>query len=80
MKVIVFLALLGLACGTQVEKNRPVTKVVNMLKDMAKQLEKEAEEDEDVYDKVTPLVSPDSCSFDIVLLSVGPVASSSVMG
>jgi len=33
-------------------KNRPVTKVINLLKDMVKQLEKEAEEDEEVYNKV----------------------------
>eukprot|EP00746_Dinoflagellata_sp_MGD_P148472 gnl/MRDRNA2_/MRDRNA2_80679_c0_seq1.p1 gnl/MRDRNA2_/MRDRNA2_80679_c0~~gnl/MRDRNA2_/MRDRNA2_80679_c0_seq1.p1 ORF type:complete len:711 (+),score=247.49 gnl/MRDRNA2_/MRDRNA2_80679_c0_seq1:85-2133(+) len=30
----------------------PVAKVVNLLKDMLKQLEKEAEEDEEVYDKI----------------------------
>jgi len=34
------------------QKNRPVTKVINLLKDMVKQLEKEAEEDEEVYNKV----------------------------
>jgi len=33
-------------------KNRPVTKVVTLLKDMLKQLQKEAEEDEDIYDKL----------------------------
>jgi len=33
-------------------KNRPVTKVVTLLKDMAAQLEKEGEEDEEVYDKM----------------------------
>jgi len=33
-------------------KNRPVTKVVNLLKDMLKQLEKEAEEDEEIYDQL----------------------------
>merc|ERR1740133_875222 len=33
-------------------KNRPVTKVVNLLKDMLKQLEKEAEEDEEIYDQM----------------------------
>merc|ERR1719214_110189 len=31
-------------------KNRPVTKVVTLLKDMLKQLEKEAEEDQEIYD------------------------------
>jgi len=33
-------------------KNRPVTKVINLLKDMGAQLEKEAEEDEETYEKV----------------------------
>jgi len=33
-------------------KNRPVSKVITLLKDMLKQLEKEAEEDEEVYDKL----------------------------
>jgi len=33
-------------------KNRPVTKVINLLKDMQKQLEKEAEDDQEVYDKM----------------------------
>jgi len=36
-------------------KNRPVSKVITLLKDMLKQLEKEAEEDEEVYDKSRPL-------------------------
>merc|ERR1719421_697322 len=34
------------------EKNRPVTKVINLLKDMQAQLQKEAEEDQEVYEKV----------------------------
>merc|ERR1719389_557147 len=54
----VMLALLG--CGrafaedaaSDAAKNRPVTKVVNLLKDMLKQLEKEASEDEDIYNKM----------------------------
>merc|ERR1719443_1412753 len=33
-------------------KNRPVTKVITLLKDMLKQLEKEADEDEEVYEKM----------------------------
>merc|ERR1719426_451990 len=33
-------------------KNRPVTKVINLLKDMQAQLEKEQKEDEEVYEKV----------------------------
>jgi chromosome segregation ATPase len=35
-----------------VDKNRPVTKVINLLKDMQKQLEKEADEDEEIYNKM----------------------------
>jgi hypothetical protein len=35
----------------QEAKNRPVTKVINLLKDMLKQMEKEGEEDEDIYEK-----------------------------
>jgi len=34
------------------DKNRPVTKVITLLKDMMKQLEKEAEEDEEIYEKM----------------------------
>jgi len=33
-------------------KNRPVTKVINLLKDMLDQLEKEGEKDQEVYDKM----------------------------
>merc|ERR1740127_10978 len=55
------LALLGLLVAAEAatsrtaadkEKNRPVTKVINLLKDMQAQLEKEQEEDEEVYEKV----------------------------
>merc|ERR1719321_2316449 len=55
------LALLGLLVAAEaatsrtaadVEKNRPVTKVINLLKDMQAQLAKEQEEDEEVYEKV----------------------------
>merc|ERR1719160_2204000 len=45
------LALVG-AAALEEEKNRPVTKVINLLKDMQAQLEKEQEEDEEVYEKV----------------------------
>jgi phage host-nuclease inhibitor protein Gam len=48
-------ALLGKATAVNEafnEKNRPVTKVINLLKDMQAQLEKEAEEDEETYQKV----------------------------
>merc|ERR1719450_1124789 len=34
------------------KKNRPVSKVITLLKDMLKQLEKEAEDDEEIYDKM----------------------------
>merc|ERR1719410_3317236 len=34
------------------QKNRPVSKVITLLNDMLKQLEKEAEEDEEIYDKL----------------------------
>jgi chromosome segregation ATPase len=33
-------------------KNRPVTKVINLLKDMQKQLEAEGEQDQEIYDKM----------------------------
>jgi len=53
-----FLFVLGLlaaaeAATTQTEKNRPVTKVINLLKDMQDQLAKEQKEDEEVYEKVS---------------------------
>merc|ERR1719443_477008 len=34
------------------EKNRPVSKVINLLKDMVEQMEKEGEEAEEVYEKM----------------------------
>eukprot|EP00927_Polykrikos_kofoidii_P047444 TRINITY_DN415_c0_g1_i5.p1 TRINITY_DN415_c0_g1~~TRINITY_DN415_c0_g1_i5.p1 ORF type:complete len:698 (+),score=196.19 TRINITY_DN415_c0_g1_i5:68-2161(+) len=34
-------------------KNRPVSKVITLLKDMQKQLEKEASDDEEIYDKMS---------------------------
>jgi DNA repair exonuclease SbcCD ATPase subunit len=34
------------------DKNRPVTKLINLLKDMQAQLQKEQKEDEEVYEKV----------------------------
>merc|ERR1719379_549288 len=33
-------------------KNRPVTKVVNLMKDMIKQLEKEGEEDQEIFENI----------------------------
>jgi len=41
-----------LTFDAEAAKNRPVSKVITLLKDMLKQLEKEAEEDEEVYDKM----------------------------
>merc|ERR1719399_2637088 len=42
----------SLTFDEQAAKNRPVSKVITLLKDMLKQLEKEAEEDEEIYDKM----------------------------
>jgi len=42
----------GLTFDVVGAKNRPVSKVITLLKDMLKQLEKEAEEDEEIYDKM----------------------------
>jgi len=45
--------LLALLCAVSADddaKNRPVSKVINVLKDMVTQLEKEAEEDEETYE------------------------------
>jgi hypothetical protein len=55
MKWAVVAVVLGLACLSQAslndaDKNRPVTKVINMLTDMQKELEKENEADQDIYD------------------------------
>jgi len=48
--VLALLALLTGASNVDDVKNRPVSKVVTLLKDMITQLEKEAEEDEEVYE------------------------------
>jgi len=45
-------AVSTLTFDAQAAKNRPVTKVITLLKDMLKQLEKEAGEDEEIYDKL----------------------------
>jgi chromosome segregation ATPase len=68
MKVVCCVAVALLACASasnmevtmessltfdaEGAKNRPVSKVITLLKDMLKQLEKEAEEDEEIYDKM----------------------------
>jgi len=66
LRLVAGAALFGQALGFNMEvgmkssltfdeeaaKNRPVSKVITLLKDMLKQLEKEAEEDEEIYDKM----------------------------
>jgi hypothetical protein len=50
---LLFVALFAQAAVASVQdeaKNRPVTKVINLLKDMIKQMEKEGEEDEEVFE------------------------------
>jgi len=42
----------ALSINTEDAKNRPVTKVITLLKDMSKQLEAEVEQDQEVYDKM----------------------------
>jgi len=42
----------SLSFDAEAAKNRPVSKVITLLKDMLKQLEKEADEDEEIYDKI----------------------------
>merc|ERR1719352_1333820 len=42
----------SLTFDEEAAKNRPVSKVINLLKDMLKQLEKEGEDDEEVYDQM----------------------------
>jgi len=40
------------AINSEAEKNRPVTKVIGLLKDIIAQLEKEGEQDEEVYEQM----------------------------
>merc|ERR1719174_2910069 len=42
----------SLSFDVEAAKNRPVSKVINLLKDMLKQLEKEGEDDEEIYDQM----------------------------
>jgi len=51
MLTLLVLGALGHEVRLLDAKNRPVTKVINLLKDMMKQLEKEGEEDQDIYEK-----------------------------
>merc|ERR1712038_156742 len=50
--VVLFASSSALSFDVVAAKNRPVSKVITLLKDMLKQLEKEAEEDEEIYDKL----------------------------
>merc|ERR1719412_2938768 len=49
---LLFDSSVALTFDAAAAKNRPVSKVITLLKDMLKQLEKEAEEDEEIYDKM----------------------------
>lgn len=44
---------LSVAAATDAAKNRPVSKVIVLLKDMLQELEKEAEKDQEIYDKMS---------------------------
>merc|ERR1719191_514850 len=48
--MIVLLGLVLAGGAAALEKDRPVSKVITLLKDMVAQMEKEAEEDEDIYE------------------------------
>jgi len=52
MKCVLFLVAIGLQFNAEEAKNRPVSKVITLLKDMQKQLDKEGEEDQEIYDKM----------------------------
>jgi len=50
--LVVLLSLVVLGAAIDEDKNRPVSKVITLLKDMVTQLEKEAEMDEEVYEAI----------------------------
>jgi len=50
--LLCFSPALGLSVEQDDAKNRPVSKVITLLKDMVSQLEKEAQEDEEVYEQM----------------------------
>jgi hypothetical protein len=54
MKGVIVASLLfgASALSLDADKNRPVSKVITLLKDMQKQLEKEQEADEEIYEKM----------------------------
>jgi len=52
-RLLLVVSAVALRLGVQANgKDLPITKVVNLMKDMAKELEKEAKEDQDTYDKL----------------------------
>jgi len=51
MKVATILLLAASALELDADKNRPVSRVVGLLKDMQKQIEKDQQEDEEVYER-----------------------------
>merc|ERR1719159_1719458 len=53
VSLVLTLALIGQPALAIEEKSRPVTKVINLLKDMISQMEKEAEEDEEAYEQMS---------------------------
>merc|ERR550519_2745947 len=52
MKLLTLVAVPFIAHASVEDKNRPVTKVTNLLKDMQKTMQKEQEEDEATYNKL----------------------------
>jgi len=48
---LLFFSLAGLGLGSEVDKQRPVTKVINLLKEMQVQLEEEVIKDKETFDK-----------------------------
>jgi len=58
MRVVAFILLIACSAALQVgsaddsQKEKPIQKVIRLMKEMAGQLDKEAKEDEDMYDKL----------------------------
>merc|ERR1719310_2138342 len=56
-RAMLFALLFSCACiagvsASDAEKNRPVTKIINMLKEMIEELTKEGEEDQETYEQM----------------------------
>jgi len=49
---VLIAAVMGMTFESEADKQRPVNRVINLLKDMQKTLEKEKDEDQEVYDKL----------------------------